>query len=72
MGKYEYFDPDQLPSDDLWTTTGGVNWYVRGNGPGEITLMMDYLHTWSHFRELNPSFGTDQFDEIMARAEFSF
>ncbi|MGD1019043.1 MAG: porin [Verrucomicrobiia bacterium] len=72
VGKYEYFDPDQLPSDDLWTTTGGINYYPRGNGPGEITLMVDYLHTWSHFRELNPSFGTDQFDEIMARAEFSF
>ncbi|HVM60962.1 MAG TPA: porin [Verrucomicrobiae bacterium] len=72
VGKYEYFKPDRLPSDDLWTTTGGINWYVRGKGPGEITLMLDYLHTWSHFRELNPNFGTDQFDELMTRAEFSF
>ena len=72
VGKYEYFDPDQLPSDDLWTTTGGINYYPRGNGPGEISLMLDYLHTWSHFRELNPDFGRDQFDEIMTRAEFAF
>ena len=69
VGKWEYFHPDQLPSDDLRTVTGGINWYIKGR---DITLMLDYLHTWSHFRELNPGFGRDQFDEIMTRAEFSF
>lgn len=72
VGKWESFTPGQKPSDDFRTVTGGINWYVRGHGPGEITIMLDYLHTWSHFRELNPGLGADQFDEIMARAEFSF
>ena len=69
VGKWEYFHPDQRPSDDLRTATGGINWYIKGR---DITLMLDYLHTWSHFREVNPGFGRDEFDEIMTRAEFSF
>jgi len=72
VGKYESFKPDQLPSDDLWTTTAGVNYYFRGRGPGDITLMFDWLHTQDHFRELNPSFGAYRFDEVMARMEFAF
>lgn len=72
VGKYEYFKPDQLPSDGLWTTTAGINYYFRGRGPGDITLMFDWLHTEDHFRELNPQFGAYRFDEVMARMEFAF
>jgi hypothetical protein len=72
VGKWETFSPGQLPSDDLRTVTGGINWYARGKGPGDITLMLDYMHTWSHFREMNPSFGASQFDEIMLRTELAF
>jgi hypothetical protein len=53
----------------LRTATGGINWYIKGR---DITLMLDYMHTWSHFREMNPGFGRDEFDEIMTRAQFSF
>ena len=69
VGKYEYFKPDQLPDDDLNTTTAGLNWYIKGR---DICMMLDWMHTQSHFREMNPSFGKDSFDEIMARMQFNF
>ena len=69
VGKYEYFKPDQLPNDDFNTITAGINWYIKGR---DICLMLDYMHTQSHFREMNPSFGKDTFDEIMARMQFNF
>jgi hypothetical protein len=34
--------------------------------------MINYIHTWSDFREANPQFGQDQFDEVIARAQLMF
>ena len=69
VGKYEYFKPDQLPNDDLSTVTAGINWYIKGR---DITMMLDYMNTKSHFREMNPSFGADNFNEVMLRMQFNF
>lgn len=69
VGKYEYFRPDQMPNDDLTTYTAGINWYIKGR---DITMMLDYMNTKSHFREMNPSFGPDDFNEVMLRMQFNF
>lgn len=80
--KWEDFHPDngymsiksvnQRVSDDLHTITGGFNYYPKGRDSRDIVLMLDYLHTWSHYRERIPAAGPDSFDEIMARVEFNF
>ncbi len=72
VAKYERFTPNQALGDDLDTATAGLNYYVRGRDTRDLVLMLDYLHTRSHFRELNPSLGPDRFNEVMARVEFNF
>jgi hypothetical protein len=34
--------------------------------------MADYVHTWSDFRQANPQFGDDQFDEVILRLQIMF
>jgi hypothetical protein len=34
--------------------------------------MANYVHTWSDFREANPLFGDDQFDEVILRLQIMF
>jgi hypothetical protein len=34
--------------------------------------MANYVHTWSDFREANPQFGDDQFDEVLLRLQVIF
>ena len=29
--------------------------------------MVNYIHTWLDFRQANPQFGEDQFDEVTGR-----
>lgn len=78
VAKWESFTPDNgmvgvhRTSDDLRTVTGGINYYPKGRDSRDIVLMLDYMHTVSHFRELNPSYGPSAFDEIMVRTEFNF
>jgi len=67
--KYESFDPDQVANDNIQSITGGLNYYIKGDG---IKLMADYIHTWSDFREANPRFGDDQFDELILRLQVMF
>ena len=31
---------------------GGLNYYIHGD---DIKLMVNYIHTWSDFRQANPS-----------------
>ena len=31
VGKWESFDPDQLPDDDIHSFTAGLNYYLRGD-----------------------------------------
>ena len=69
VARYETFNPGQVPNDDLSSIAGGVNYYIHGD---HIKLMADYFHTWSDFRESNPSFGKDEFDEIILRLQLMF
>jgi hypothetical protein len=34
--------------------------------------MVDYIHTWSDFREANPEFGQDDFDQVIGRVQVMF
>jgi phosphate-selective porin OprO/OprP len=67
--KWESLDPGQLANDNIHSITGGLNYYIHGDG---IKIMADYVHTWSDFREANPQFGTDQFDEVILRLQIMF
>jgi phosphate-selective porin len=67
--KWESLDPGQRANDNIHSITGGLNYYIHGDG---IKVMADYVHTWSDFREANPQFGTDQFDEVLLRLQIMF
>jgi phosphate-selective porin len=67
--KYESLDPGQRANDGIHSITGGLNYYIHGDG---IKVMANYIHTWSDFREANPRFGTDQFDEVILRLQVMF
>jgi phosphate-selective porin OprO/OprP len=67
--KWEQLDPDQVANDNIRSITGGLNYYIHGDS---IKLMVNYVHTWSDFREAHPQFGDDQFDEVIARLQVMF
>jgi phosphate-selective porin OprO/OprP len=67
--KYESLDPGQVANDGIHSITGGLNYYIHGDG---IKVMANYVHTWSDFREARPQFGTDQFDEVILRLQIMF
>jgi phosphate-selective porin OprO/OprP len=67
--KWESLDPGQVANDNIHSITGGLNYYIHGDG---IKVMADYVHTWSDFRQANPQFGDDQFDEVILRLQIMF
>ena len=67
--KWEELIPDQLSNDGIHSITGGLNYYIHGNN---VKVMANYVHTWSDFREANPQFGDDQFDEVVLRMQVVF
>jgi phosphate-selective porin OprO and OprP len=67
--KWESLDPGQVANDGIHSITGGLNYYIHGDG---IKVMANYVHTWSDFREANPRFGDDQFDEVILRLQVMF
>jgi phosphate-selective porin len=67
--KWEELSPDQLPNDGIHSVTAGLNYYIHADN---VKVMADYVHTWSDFREANPRFGDDQFDEIVLRMQVIF
>jgi phosphate-selective porin len=69
VAKWEALDPGQVANDGIQSFTGGLNYYIHGDG---IKLMANYVHTWSDFREANPQFGDDQFDEVILRLQVIF
>ena len=56
--------PRPKGNDGLYSILGGLNYYIRGD---DLKLMVNYVHTWSDFRQANPEFGEDQFDEVLGR-----
>jgi phosphate-selective porin OprO and OprP len=64
--KYESFNPGQVANDNLSSITGGLNYYIHGD---DLKILAHYIHTWSDFRENNPAFGSDEFDEFILRLQ---
>jgi phosphate-selective porin len=67
--KWEALNPGQFGNDGIHSITGGLNYYIHGDG---IKVMANYVHTWSDFREANPQFGDDQFNEVLLRMQVIF
>ena len=67
--RWEDLNPGQRGNDGIRSITGGLNYYIHGD---DLKLMVNYIHTWSDFREANPQFGQDQFNEVIARAQLMF
>jgi hypothetical protein len=67
--RFEDLNPGQMGNDGIHSITGGLNYYIHGDA---IKLMLNYIHTWSDFREAHPEFGDDQFDEVIGRVQVMF
>jgi phosphate-selective porin OprO and OprP len=67
--RWEHLNPGQKGNDGISSITGGLNYYIRGD---DLKLMLNYIHTWSDFREAHPEFGEDQFDEVIGRVQLMF
>ena len=67
--QWQQLNPGQKGNDGIHSITGGLNYYVHGD---DVKLMVNYIHTWSDFREANPFLGDDNFDEVIARLQVMF
>jgi phosphate-selective porin len=67
--RWEDLNPGQKGDDGIRSITAGLNYYIHGD---DIKLMANYIHTWSDFRQANPQFGDDQFDEVIMRLQLMF
>jgi len=69
VGKWESYNPGQAEDDNIKSVTGGLNYYINGDA---LKMMLDYIHTWSDFRDNNPGTGETEFDMILARVQLMF
>jgi phosphate-selective porin len=67
--QWQDLNPGQMGNDGIHSITGGLNYYIHGD---DLKLMVDYIHTWSDFREANPEFGQDDFDQVIGRVQVMF
>jgi phosphate-selective porin OprO/OprP len=67
--QWQDLNPGQKGNDGIYSITAGLNYYIHGD---DLKLMVNYIHTWSDFREANPQFGQDQFNEVIARLQLMF
>jgi len=67
--QWQDLNPGQRGNDGIHSITGGLNYYIHGD---DLKLMVDYIHTWSDFRQANPEFGQDQFNEVIGRVQVMF
>ena len=67
--RWEDLNPGQKGNDGIRSITGGLNYYIHGD---DLKLMVNYIHTWSDFRQANPEFGQDQFNEVIGRMQLMF
>ena len=67
--QWQHLNPGQQGNDGISSIVGGLNYYIRGD---DLKLMVNYFHTWSDFRQANPEFGDDQFDEVIGRMQLMF
>jgi len=67
--QWQHLNPGQKGNDGISSIVAGLNYYIRGD---DLKLMVNYFHTWSDFRDANPEFGEDQFDEVIGRMQLMF
>src|SRR5213595_3785312 len=67
--QWQHLNPGQKGNDGISSIVGGLNYYIRGD---DLKLMVNYIHTWSDFREANPEFGQDDFNEVIGRMQLMF
>jgi len=67
--QWQYLNPGQKGDDGLYSILGGLNYYIHGD---DLKLMVNYIHTWSDFRQANPELGRDQFNQVLARMQLMF
>jgi phosphate-selective porin len=67
--QWQDLNPGQKGDDGLYSILGGLNYYIHGD---DLKLMVNYIHTWSDFRQANPEFGQDEFDQFLARVQVMF
>jgi phosphate-selective porin len=67
--QWQQLNPGQKGNDGIQSITGGLNYYVHDD---DIKLMVNYVHTWSDFRDVNPFLGDDNFDEVIVRVQLMF
>src|SRR6267143_2868099 len=67
--QWQDLNTGQMGNDGIHSITGGLNYYIHGD---DLKLMANYIHTWSDFRQANPEFGDDQFDEVIGRMQLMF
>src|SRR5213596_2531480 len=67
--QWQDLNPGQKGNDGIYSITGGLNYYIHGD---DLKLMVNYIHTWSDFRQANPEFGQDQFNEVIGRVQVMF
>src|SRR5438094_490207 len=67
--QWQYLNPGQKGDDGLYSILGGLNYYIHGD---DLKLMVNYIHNWSDFRQANPEFGQDEFDQVLGRVQLMF
>jgi phosphate-selective porin OprO and OprP len=67
--QWQDLNPGQKGDDGIHSILGGLNYYIHGD---DLKLMVNYIHTWSDFRQANPEFGQDDFDQVLARVQVMF
>ena len=67
--QWQDLNPGQKGDDGLYSILGGLNYYIHGD---DLKLMVNYIHTWSDFRQANPELGQDQFAQVLGRVQVMF
>ena len=67
--QWQHLNPGQKGNDGIPSILGGLNYYIHGD---DIKVMVNYVHTWSDFRQANPEHGQDEFDQFLARVQVMF
>ena len=67
--QWQDLNPGQKGNDGIPSILGGLNYYIHGD---DLKVMVNYVHTWSDFRQANPEHGQDEFDQFLARVQVMF
>src|SRR5438128_3294960 len=67
--QWQDLNPGQKGDDGLYSILGGLNYYIHGD---DLKLIVNYLHTWSDFRQANPEFGQHHLDQVLGRVQVMF